>query len=227
MAFARDYPQCRGAARRSVALAATSQAWRKPSCLAPEPRRRRAARRAGLDDGATQTALWVAACHQLRRAVRRRPWAASSNAGHFVERHGLIVIIALGESIVAIGAGAGRSPSTGRWPGRPWPSWRFAGPVVGLLHPDADAGERALIAAEGHERARLARTCLQLPARPAGAGHRPRRRRHPRGAGAHDEPLDPVFAAAYAGGVALYFAGLAGIRLRRATRPAPCASAGA
>ena len=27
--------------------------------------------------------------------------------GHFAERHGLIVIIALGESIVAIGLGAG------------------------------------------------------------------------------------------------------------------------
>ena len=34
-----------------------------------------------------------------------------------------------------------------------------------------------------------------------------------------DEPLDPVFAGAYAGGVALYFAGLAGIRLRRGDPP--------
>ena len=33
--------------------------------------------------------------------------------GHFAERHGLIVIIALGESIVAIGAGAGFELSTG------------------------------------------------------------------------------------------------------------------
>jgi low temperature requirement protein LtrA len=34
-----------------------------------------------------------------------------------------------------------------------------------------------------------------------------------------DAPLDPVFASAYAGGVALYFAGLAGIRLRRGDPP--------
>src|SRR4051812_45472165 len=33
-------------------------------------------------------------------------WVVS--AAHFVERHGLIIIIALGESIVAIGVGAGR-----------------------------------------------------------------------------------------------------------------------
>ena len=35
----------------------------------------------------------------------------------------------------------------------------------------------------------------------------------------HDEPLDPVFAGAYAGGVALYFAGLAAIRVRRGDPP--------
>jgi low temperature requirement protein LtrA len=34
----------------------------------------------------------------------------SVNPGHFAERHGLIVIIALGESIVAIGAGASELP---------------------------------------------------------------------------------------------------------------------
>jgi low temperature requirement protein LtrA len=33
------------------------------------------------------------------------------------------------------------------------------------------------------------------------------------------EPLDPVFAAAFAGGVALYLGALAGIRVRRGSRP--------
>jgi low temperature requirement protein LtrA len=37
-------------------------------------------------------------------------WALS--AGHFVERHGLIIIVALGESIVAIGVGAADLPLT-------------------------------------------------------------------------------------------------------------------
>ena len=35
-----------------------------------------------------------------------RPRGLEACAGHFAERHGLIVIIALGESIVAIGVGA-------------------------------------------------------------------------------------------------------------------------
>ena len=33
--------------------------------------------------------------------------------GHFAERHGLIIIIALGESIVAIGVGAGHQVDAG------------------------------------------------------------------------------------------------------------------
>jgi low temperature requirement protein LtrA len=61
---------------------------------------------AGFTDGAAQWALWSAAF-----VVH---WASPSfnvasgfhvRASHFVERHGLIVLIALGESIVAIGIG--------------------------------------------------------------------------------------------------------------------------
>jgi low temperature requirement protein LtrA len=62
---------------------------------------------AGFLDGATQTALWVAALgiDYLGALVRRaQSWRVSP--AHFAERHGLIVIIALGESIVAIGIGA-------------------------------------------------------------------------------------------------------------------------
>ena len=36
-------------------------------------------------------------------------------AEHFVERHGLVVLIAIGESVVAVGAGAGGHPSTSSW----------------------------------------------------------------------------------------------------------------
>jgi low temperature requirement protein LtrA len=61
---------------------------------------------AGFTSGAVQWALWTAAfvLHWTSPAVtavggfRIRP-------GHFVERHGLIVLIALGESIVAVGIG--------------------------------------------------------------------------------------------------------------------------
>ncbi|MGH2526481.1 MAG: low temperature requirement protein A, partial [Actinomycetota bacterium] len=66
---------------------------------------------AGFFDGATQLALWGAALaiDYLGALIGRgRGWNVSPE--HFVERHGLIVIIALGESIVAIGVGAAGLP---------------------------------------------------------------------------------------------------------------------
>jgi low temperature requirement protein LtrA len=62
---------------------------------------------AGFLDGAAQASLWVTALaiDYLGALVGRgRGWRVSP--AHFAERHGLIVIIALGESIVAIGIGA-------------------------------------------------------------------------------------------------------------------------
>ncbi len=61
---------------------------------------------AGFTDGALQWALWVGtfALHwtsPIFTAVESFP----VRAAHFVERHGLIVLIALGESIVAVGIG--------------------------------------------------------------------------------------------------------------------------
>jgi len=61
---------------------------------------------AGFADGALQWALWSAAfalhwISPLFTAVSGFP----IRAAHFVERHGLIVLIALGESIVAVGIG--------------------------------------------------------------------------------------------------------------------------
>jgi low temperature requirement protein LtrA len=66
---------------------------------------------AGFADGPTQTALWIAALAIDYLGVllgRMRGWRISPE--HFVERFGLIVIIALGESIVAIGVGASGLP---------------------------------------------------------------------------------------------------------------------
>ncbi|MBV1848563.1 low temperature requirement protein A [Catellatospora tritici] len=54
-----------------------------------------------------RTWLWLAAIAVMAASPYLHPlseWSISS--AHFVERHGLIVIIALGESVVAIGAGA-------------------------------------------------------------------------------------------------------------------------
>ena len=78
------------------------------------------------------------------------------HAGHFVERHGLIIIIALGESIVAIGVGAagfelgvgvvlaallGVALAAGSW-------WAYFDYV-------ARVAQRRLIRAQGHDRAAL------------------------------------------------------------------------
>ena len=62
-------------------------------------------------DGWRQFALWaVALTIDFAGAAlgRGRGWRVSP--GHFAERHGLIVIIALGESIVALGVGAAGLP---------------------------------------------------------------------------------------------------------------------
>jgi low temperature requirement protein LtrA len=66
---------------------------------------------AGFLDGAIQLAVWVSALllDYLGALIgRARGWRVAPE--HFVERHGLIVIIALGESIVAIGLGAAGLP---------------------------------------------------------------------------------------------------------------------
>jgi low temperature requirement protein LtrA len=66
-------------------------------------------------DGWTQAALWIAAL-ALDMAepffFGAEGWSLE-HPGHFAERHGLIVIIAIGESIVAIGLGAGTDVDAG------------------------------------------------------------------------------------------------------------------
>jgi low temperature requirement protein LtrA len=68
---------------------------------------------AGLLDGPVVYLLWVAAIvvHFVtpRIAGRAAP-QFPLRSGHFVERHGLLLIVALGESIVAIGIGAAGLP---------------------------------------------------------------------------------------------------------------------
>ncbi|TMK80287.1 MAG: low temperature requirement protein A [Actinobacteria bacterium] len=61
---------------------------------------------AGFTDGGAQAALWTIALtlDYLGGAFSSGGWRVSPR--HFAERHGLIIIIALGESIVAIGVGA-------------------------------------------------------------------------------------------------------------------------
>jgi low temperature requirement protein LtrA len=89
------------------------------------------------------------------------------SAGHFAERHGLILIVALGESIVAIGVGMTELPIS-------WPIVVAAGSGLALsaalwwayFDTTSLIAERSLSAARDVERARLARDAysyLHLP----------------------------------------------------------------
>jgi low temperature requirement protein LtrA len=87
--------------------------------------------------------------------------------GHFAERYGLIVIIALGESLIAVGVGAGDLPLT-----VPTVAGALLGLTVSLalwwLYFDvvAPVAERVLHSKQGDERVRLARdsyTYLHFP----------------------------------------------------------------
>jgi low temperature requirement protein LtrA len=183
---------------------------------------------AAAADGALQGALWVAAVALTYAGPYLTGVAGFSvHPGHLAERHGLIVIIALGESVVAIGAGGDEIAV----------DWGLAGAalvamalIVGLwwayFDQEAGAEEAALVAAEGPARARMARDVYSYLHIPLVLGV------VFAAVGLHDvlihpgDPLDPVFAACFAGGVALYLGGLAAIRVRRGTRPGvPCLAA--
>ena len=122
-----------------------------------------------LAGGSWQVGLWIAALavdYGGTQAIGASGWRLRS-AGHFSERHGLIVIVALGESIVAIGVGVTGLPistpiviastlgialAAALW-------WAYFDVV-------ARVGEHVLANARGERRARLARdsySYLHLP----------------------------------------------------------------
>jgi low temperature requirement protein LtrA len=69
---------------------------------------------ASFADGLLQGGLWAAAlAFDMGGPLVIDPGGWRLEPGHFAERHGLIVIIALGESIVAIGVGADQGVDTG------------------------------------------------------------------------------------------------------------------
>jgi len=148
-------------------------------------------------------------------------WRVRS-AGHFAERHGLIVLIALGESLVAIGVGVADLPLT-------W--WVIAAAtagvsvVVALWWTYFDVGalvaERRLEQAEGDERTRLARdsfTYLHFPmivGIVALAVGLKKTLTQVADSGAYQlaDPLKPIPAALLTGGIAVYL--LAHVAFRR------------
>jgi low temperature requirement protein LtrA len=67
---------------------------------------------AGVVGGAAVYALWVAAIliQFVTPFTSRSQERPRIRADHFVERHGLLLLIALGESVVAVGIGVGHEP---------------------------------------------------------------------------------------------------------------------
>jgi low temperature requirement protein LtrA len=171
---------------------------------------------ASVFDGQVELALWAAALtiDYLGALVGRgRGWRLSP--AHFVERHGLIIIIALGESIVAIGVGAA---------GLPLDAPRIAAAVLGMVVAAAlwwsyfdwviFVSQARITEATGAARADLARDLFSYLHMPmvfgivlfalglkATLGH-------------VDEPLEMIPAIGLCGGLALYMAAHVTVRLR-------------
>jgi low temperature requirement protein LtrA len=171
---------------------------------------------AGFLDGFAQGALWaVALAIDLGVSFVRGVSGFRVNAEHFVERYGLIVIIALGESIVAIGVGAsGLTIGAGV----------VVAAVLGIAlaaalwwaYFDLDmlvAGQR-LSAAKGEERARLARDAYSYLHLPMVAGIVLVALGIKKILEDVGDPLGTIPAVALCGGVALYLLGHNAFRLR-------------
>ncbi|RDI65942.1 low temperature requirement protein LtrA [Nocardia pseudobrasiliensis] len=116
---------------------------------------------AAMSHGTTQILLWVAAIagDMTWTLFAGNEWRLNS-VRHFAERHGLIVIVALGESIVSIGVGVAGLPIS--WPITVGSLLALA--VSGLLwwaYFDVGAAvvERAMEQAHGARRIQIARNC--------------------------------------------------------------------
>ena len=171
---------------------------------------------AGFVDGFAQGTLWaVALAIDLGVSLVRGVSGFRVHAGHFVERYGLIVIIALGESIVAIGVGAsglelgagvvlaavlGVALAAALW-------WAYFDLFVLVA-------ERRLSEAKGAERARLARDSYPYLHLPMVAGIILVALGIKTTLAHVGDPLGTIPAVALCGGVAIYLLGHNAFRLR-------------
>ena len=171
---------------------------------------------AGFLDGFAQGALWaVALAIAYGVAYVRGVSGFRIHPGHFAERHGLVVIIALGESIVAVGVGAsgiGLDPRV------------LVAAVLGIMLAAALwwayfdlvmlTAERRLSAAQGEERTRLARDSYTYLHLPMVAGIIFAALGLKQTLSHVGDPLGTIPAVALCGGVALYLLGHNAFRLR-------------
>jgi low temperature requirement protein LtrA len=171
---------------------------------------------AGFLDGPAQLALWGAALAVDYLGVlvgHMRGWRVSPE--HFVERHGLVVIIALGESIVAIGVGAA---------GLPLEAGLIAAALLGIIVAASlwwsyfdwvmFISQARLTEAAGAERAALARDLYSYLHLPMVAGIVLFALGLKTTLAHVDEPLPTIPALGLCGGVALYLLAHVALRLR-------------
>jgi low temperature requirement protein LtrA len=170
---------------------------------------------AGFVDGAAQAALWlVALAIDFAGPYVFGVRGFRVSASHFAERFSLIVIIALGESIVAIGAGVNGALDAGiivsallglivvcaLW-------WAYFD-VVALI------AERRFREARGYRRLRIARDSYSYLHLPMIAGIVLVALGIKKTTGDPEQPLKSVPAVALFGGMALYYVAHIGFRLR-------------
>jgi low temperature requirement protein LtrA len=171
---------------------------------------------AGFLDGADQAAVWVAALAiDFAGPYVFGVAGFRVSAAHFAERHGLVVIIALGESIVAIGVGAS---------GTKLDAGVVTAAVLGIaviaalwwayFDVVAVVAERKLREARGYAQVALARDSYSYLHLPMIAGIVLLALGIKKTVADVGEPLDTVPAVALCGGVALYLLGHIAFRLR-------------
>jgi low temperature requirement protein LtrA len=137
--------------------------------------------------------------------------------GHFAERHNLVIILALGESIVALGIGAQGSLTAGvitaavLGVGLASALWWTYFDVVALV-----TARRLALAAPGRERNALARDSYSYLHFPMVAGIVLTALGTEQTLAHVDEPLDGPYAFALLGGVAVYLLAHVALRLRNA-----------
>ena len=170
---------------------------------------------AATTDGLTQGLLWAAALAIDYLGPLRGVENWRFQPSHFVERHGLIIIIALGESIVAVGLGAA---------GTPLSAGVVAAAVLGLVvsvafwwayfDVVAIVGERKLVGLTGAARNRMARDSYSYLHMPMVAGIVLVALGAKKTLAHVGDPLELVPAAALFGGAAVYFLAHVAFRLR-------------
>jgi low temperature requirement protein LtrA len=173
-----------------------------------------------FEDDTLQAAIWaVALALDMLEPYLFRSEGWKLQPSHFAERHGLIIIIALGESIVAIGVGAGHDVDAGV----------VAAAVLGIavagalwwLYFDVVAlvAERRLANAKvGREQNEIARDSFSYLHFPMVAGVVLVALGMKKTLGHVDEPLKTVPAVATLGGTAVYLLGHVAFRWRNVHR---------